>query len=472
MYPAYARIAGKLARVYLHDRKPKDAKTYFSIAIDFERTKEGDNWPGDEYSLLLLEGLAMTYHKLRDLENASDAFEAAVSLSGKLFGNTHRRSISLSNLQKAVLERSERMLEHHKSTLVASTDCRPKSYEGQPIASSQLSIEMLEGIGSSAGARLEETVDEMNSQLKTNIGSDLLIAASNGDAQFVKSLLKLDQVDVNVKDSSGRTPLYCAVIGDHLAVAEMLLERSDVDPDSTNNQGQPPLSWAAMFGYEAMVRLLLKRANANTFSKDMLGLTPLHYARYHRSRAILQLILEHLICLNKDNPDTLDYIFSFNNIAFVESNYEVAELILREVRASYAGSHTRNTYAATNCTRFLGISLCNQGKYEEGETMLKEALVSCTEAVGKDHPYTLRCALDVGRILKIRCKNKESELILREALEGFMKMPLGGYLNNLAECFHEIGIVLQRQMKIDEAQAMFKQELEMRQRMPERDNSP
>ena len=49
---------------------------------------------------------------------------------------------------------------------------------------------------------------------------------------------------------------------------ELLLGRDDIDVNSRSNSGRTPLSWAAERGREAVVRLLLDRGDVDVNSKD------------------------------------------------------------------------------------------------------------------------------------------------------------------------------------------------------------
>jgi ankyrin repeat protein len=72
----------------------------------------------------------------------------------------------------------------------------------------------------------------------------------------VKLLLETGKVDVDSKDTTGRTPLSWAAGRGHEAVVKLLLETGMVDVDSKDTTGQTPLSWAAGGGHETVVKLL------------------------------------------------------------------------------------------------------------------------------------------------------------------------------------------------------------------------
>jgi ankyrin repeat domain-containing protein 50 len=114
----------------------------------------------------------------------------------------------------------------------------------------------------------------------------LFVAAYFGLESIVQRLLK-NRVEVDSKDSDGRTPLSWAR---NEAVVQLLLENG-AEVDSKDNNSRTPLLWAAMYGNKAVVQLLLENS-AEVDSRDSDGRTPLSWAVEHRKEAIVQLLLE------------------------------------------------------------------------------------------------------------------------------------------------------------------------------------
>ena len=61
----------------------------------------------------------------------------------------------------------------------------------------------------------------------------------------MKLLLERNDVDPNIADRYGETPLFIAAIKGHEGVVKMLLECDDVNPNTTENSGDTPLFRAA-----------------------------------------------------------------------------------------------------------------------------------------------------------------------------------------------------------------------------------
>jgi len=84
--------------------------------------------------------------------------------------------------------------------------------------------------------------------------SDLHSAASAGDAERVRELLKKG-ADPNVRDEYGNTPLHVAAYEGHVDVVRLLLEHG-ADPTVKNKDGDTPLDLARARGHREVVSLI------------------------------------------------------------------------------------------------------------------------------------------------------------------------------------------------------------------------
>jgi len=64
-------------------------------------------------------------------------------------------------------------------------------------------------------------------------------------------------------------------------VVKLLLEQGNVDVNSKDSSGRTPLSFAAEWGNETVVKLLLEQGNVDVNSEDSSGRTPLSIAADH-----------------------------------------------------------------------------------------------------------------------------------------------------------------------------------------------
>lgn len=118
-------------------------------------------------------------------------------------------------------------------------------------------------------------------------------AAGNDHVAVVKLLIATSKVDIDSIDDAGQTPFSWVVKGEHWAfkkehwaVIKLLLETGDVqlDVDSKDSAGRSPLLLAAWKRWEAVVQILVEKENVDLNSEAFEGMTPwLHAASYGRS---------------------------------------------------------------------------------------------------------------------------------------------------------------------------------------------
>jgi ankyrin repeat protein len=77
--------------------------------------------------------------------------------------------------------------------------------------------------------------------------------------QLMKLLLTRDEIDVNVKNKYGRTPLICAVISEATSAVKLLLQRKDIDLEMKDKSDQTAFAYVMKYGMESMMYLFLKR---------------------------------------------------------------------------------------------------------------------------------------------------------------------------------------------------------------------
>jgi ankyrin repeat protein len=120
----------------------------------------------------------------------------------------------------------------------------------------------------------------------------LLWAAEKGHEAVVKLLLDTGQVEVDLKDHSGQTPLLRAAENGHEAVVKLLLDTGQIEVDFKDKFGRTPLSWAAENGHEAVVKLLLDTGQVEVDLKNSSGWTPLLRAAVKGHEAVVKLLLD------------------------------------------------------------------------------------------------------------------------------------------------------------------------------------
>ena len=105
--------------------------------------------------------------------------------------------------------------------------------------------------GSTALSRVMENGHEVLVRLLAPVASEhfhgslsqpLFRAADCGDEATARLLLEQDGANLNMKSSTGQTPLSWAARNGHDAIVQLLLERDGIDLESKCMYGRTPLS--------------------------------------------------------------------------------------------------------------------------------------------------------------------------------------------------------------------------------------
>ncbi|KAF5641538.1 het [Fusarium sp. NRRL 52700] len=114
-----------------------------------------------------------------------------------------------------------------------------------------------------------EKIQKLTVQLlNENSARMIRLAAEYGYEALVKLLLENTDLDPDVKDEDGRTPLSWAVRNRHGAIVKLLLFTGKVDPEVRDSGGRTLLSLAAENGDEAIAKLLLGTGRVDPNAKD------------------------------------------------------------------------------------------------------------------------------------------------------------------------------------------------------------
>jgi ankyrin repeat protein len=120
----------------------------------------------------------------------------------------------------------------------------------------------------------------------------LHIAAWFGLKRIVATLLSSSDMDINVRDPAGETPLHWAARNCQAEVVEELLTHSNIIADASNLRGRTPLSLAAESGHAVVVALLLERKDVDANGKDTFHLkSPLWRAIDGRHENVARMLL-------------------------------------------------------------------------------------------------------------------------------------------------------------------------------------
>jgi len=105
---------------------------------------------------------------------------------------------------------------------------------------------------------------------------------------------EMDEDDLDDDDEiSRKSPLSWAVQNNHADIVRLLLSREDIQPDLPDSEGQTPLYLACNSGNEEVVGLLLERGVAvdPNLQAPWYGFSPLAVAASHRHEGVVKLLL-------------------------------------------------------------------------------------------------------------------------------------------------------------------------------------
>jgi hypothetical protein len=126
----------------------------------------------------------------------------------------------------------------------------------------------------------------MNVKLGRRGRTQLHFCASKGLTTSVKRLLSIRNINVNLKDWSGSTPLHYAAENGHVEIARLLLQNG-AEVNVKNNRGNTPLHCAAYHGHIDILHLLVENG-ADLEAQDNYGSRALHRAAYNGHLPFIQ----------------------------------------------------------------------------------------------------------------------------------------------------------------------------------------
>lgn len=134
----------------------------------------------------------------------------------------------------------------------------------------------------------------------------LHIAAKNGFTDFVRLLLDVDGIDINLKSAlDGFSPLHEAASSGFIEVVKMLADKG-ANVAQLSYKNMTPLHLAAMNGYSEIVNFLITSENSMINQKDSDGNTALHLAAKNGFDKIVDYLIHHekITVINDRNNDT------------------------------------------------------------------------------------------------------------------------------------------------------------------------
>lgn len=181
-----------------------------------------------------------------------------------------------------------------------------------------------------ANSILENT--NVDTMLPSESGQVLLYAILYGQIEMVKSMLNIENIDLNHKDSVGRTLLSVAAESPHFECLELLLKHRRLDLNHRDNDIETLLARTVRAGNDRGVQLLLENDSMGVNNEDEYGLTALSWAAKCGHLKIVEILIP--IKGIKFNPKDLTGRTPLSWAA--EAGYHnVVELLLNEDKVEF-----------------------------------------------------------------------------------------------------------------------------------------
>ncbi|CAI9630854.1 unnamed protein product [Alternaria burnsii] len=116
-------------------------------------------------------------------------------------------------------------------------------------------------------------------------------AAAHSHAEVVSILLENNDIDIDLPDDEGFTPLFCPINHNHEVIVSLLLSTS-VKVDVVDTSGRNPLILASELGYAGVVRRLLEVGHADVHIKDQRDQTALSLAVANGHDDVASILIE------------------------------------------------------------------------------------------------------------------------------------------------------------------------------------
>jgi len=167
--------------------------------------------------------------------------------------------------------------------------------------------------------------------------------------------------------------------------------------------------------------------------------------------------------MGDEHPDVAKALGTLAVVLTEAKKFDEAELPAREALAMYRKLRGSGDYETTTHLNKLAMILNAQKRFSEAEELMREALATQRKLLGDRHPELVYSLTLLAGILEDESKLPESELLLREALAIVKKLQGDKYpfvrssLYNVPSLLSDLGGVLSREGKLDDAEAVFRE---------------
>jgi len=119
---------------------------------------------------------------------------------------------------------------------------------------------------------------------------DIPSTVARNHIDTVKLLLQEDKINVNITENkNGNTPLHLAIIFNNIDIVKLLLHDKNIDANVVNDEGDTPLHVATWYNHVDIVTSLLQEDKVDRNIKNNEGITPLDIATRKEYDTIIKL---------------------------------------------------------------------------------------------------------------------------------------------------------------------------------------
>ncbi|KAJ5965898.1 hypothetical protein N7481_012612 [Penicillium waksmanii] len=133
---------------------------------------------------------------------------------------------------------------------------------------------------------------EVNCRDPASRQTPLGYVAQKGDLSMLKLLLSHKDIEVDARNKYRQTPFLEAAANGHVEIMEDL-SKHGADPNCRDQNGYTPLTWAVLSGHDPVIKILLAMSEVNPNLVDENGQQPLCWASKKGNKTAVRLLLEH-----------------------------------------------------------------------------------------------------------------------------------------------------------------------------------
>ncbi|PSN58604.1 hypothetical protein BS50DRAFT_614817 [Corynespora cassiicola Philippines] len=163
--------------------------------------------------------------------------------------------------------------------------------------------------------------------------------------------------------------------------------------------------------------------------------------------------------LGPTHTSALDTVNNLGNLYAAQGKLEEAEAMLNQALEGYKKALGPTHTSTLDMVNNLGLLYTKQGKLEAAEAMYKQALERYEKALGPTHTSTLDTVNNLGVLYADQGRLEAAEAMYKQTLEGKKKALGPGHTSTL-DTVNNLGLLYTKQGKFEAAEAMYNQALE------------